>query len=163
MKRLLFTSLLLISSLAQAREQCINLSFGGRRCFIIPDAPPVKECAVLYEHPGFSGAAWGIAAETESADVSGAMIERRSWRGTLRGYTGRDRSWNDATSSIRVNPSCVLDTWTDSFAGDMQRFDGISEAQVPLNDTLSSFRCSCQETVVTNPAGDRFYYMSVLP
>lgn len=166
MKRIVISSLLLISSFAQAAESCFKNPLTGRRqCITIPDAPPpAKECAVLYENSSFGGAAWGIQAETDAADISGAMIERRKWRGTLRGYTGDDRSWNDAVSSVRANPGCVLTMWTDvSFTGEAKIFDGVSEAQVPLNDAFTSFKCTCSETAITGSDGGPVYYRSVLP
>ena len=110
---------------------------------------PAKECAVFYEHPHQGGAAWGLEAETESANISNAMIERRTWCGSLRGYCkGRDRSWNDSVSSIRVNPGCHLMTWSDQdYTGDTKLFYASSLENVygslDIDDRITSFRCTC--------------------
>ena len=44
----------------------------------------------------------------KSANISGEMIERRRWRGHWKGWTGRDVSWNDNISSIKVKHGCLL-------------------------------------------------------
>jgi hypothetical protein len=108
-----------------------------------------EECAVFFEHPHQSGAAWELEAETELANISNAMIERRKWCGSLRGFCkGKDRSWNDSVSSIRVNPGCHLMTWADQdFTGETRLFyaSGRETAYETLfnDDKITSFRCTC--------------------
>ncbi len=103
-------------------------------------------CATLFEHPGYQGAAWGIEAETESDNIDGAMIERRSWHGYIHGWHGHDRSWNDAISSVQVQPGCTLHIFTAAGFSETERiFDGVSSDQVPDNDAYSSFRCTCSQ------------------
>ena len=153
-KKLLTILTVLFSTQAIAKRVCFQMPFGGPHCINIPDTPPAKQCASLHEHPNFGGAGWAINAETEAADMSGGMIERRRWRGTLRGYTGKDRSWNDAVSSIVVKPGCVLSIWTAAnFGEQLHKYEGLAGAehrigQVSQNDQYSSFKCTCEETKI---------------
>jgi hypothetical protein len=123
-----------------------------------------EECAVLYEHPHLGGASWVIEAETQSSNVSDAMIERRKWCGSLRGYCkGRDRSWNDSVSSIQVNPGCALMAWVDhEFSGSKFQFSAVSETNVygslPINDQITSFRCSCSVPPDSSNATVSYYF-----
>ena len=59
-------------------------------------------CAVVYEHENFGGALWAWGKQHESDDISGSMISRRSWHGHLKGWSGKDVSWNDQISSVVV-------------------------------------------------------------
>lgn len=123
-----------------------------------------EECAVFFEHPHQGGAAWGIEAETQSTNISNAMIERRGWCGSLRGYCkGRDRSWNDSISSIQVNPGCTLMTWAhQDFTGESRQYTAIDTANVygalTIDDQISSFRCSCALPPDSSKASVTYYF-----
>lgn len=111
--------------------------------FILQSLPAMGEsCATLYEHANYGGAAYSIG-EKQGSDIGVIMIERRRWRGNLKGWSGRDRSWNDAISSVKVKKGCELVTYPHGgFQGKADKFHG-DFRQVHPNDSISSIYCSC--------------------
>lgn len=106
-------------------------------------------CAVVYEHENFGGALWAWGKQHESDDISGAMISRRSWHGHLKGWSGKDVSWNDQISSVVVSMGCKLELSDGAnFSGEKMILTSKAGARSidnlsSFNDRTTSFRCTC--------------------
>lgn len=156
-----YTKWWVIQMFYRLKRQFVFMFFGSIFWTSVSEAKP---CAVLYEHPHREGAAWEIEDGTDSQNISDAMIERREWCGSVRGYCkGRDRSWNDSVSSIYVSRSCSLTTWVDQdFNGTKVIFEGIffgtTFGTIPIDDQLTSFKCSCSDPLTSDIGGPSTFY-----
>ena len=76
------------------------------------------------------------------------MIERRRWRGHWKGWTGRDVSWNDNISSIKVKGGCFLKLQEhEKFTGILRQYEGgdLGESITlgDMNNKATSIECKC--------------------
>ncbi len=122
--------------------------------FLSSSASFADQCATLYDFKSFTGARWSV--EDGASDPSiGRMISRRSWHGHLHGWRGRDISWNDRISSVKVQEGCSLTIYEHNhFKGGNLRMDGTKTAksffEFDLDNKTSSFKCSCTGDITAN-------------
>jgi len=130
----------------------------------VPAAKPQKVCATLFMDPGFGGRSFTLYEKSKVADFSGQLYERRKWNGTLSGWSGSDRSFNDEFSSVQVTEACQLTVWDASeYIGETADIAGI-DPYMPLQDSISSATCSCDPGPVPPPfmlVGPAQYYSDV--
>jgi hypothetical protein len=134
---------------------------------------------ILYEHDSTNGYSVTLNSGQSVSNISGYMIERRTWHGYFNGWKGSDRSFNDAASSVRVFNGCFLEVAEHlDFGGRRQTF--INQRNENSNwitfnlhnynwgDIITSASCTCpgivdndnkrpleNNPIVVIPAADR--------